>query len=173
MLSPVPTEYLVGLIIVQTNFGQTLELTGGQLYPGADLVHAPRVAEEKEAQADDAAHDQQHRDPHEEHGCLKSTGWDGAEVQRAPFADELRRERVPYAVVEEAEVSGLRRVNAVPDPVWLDEHHHCDDCKGDGENRPQHAHGSGVTHVVSVVDFSCFLSREHDERGSSQLSPFG
>lgn len=173
MLSPVPTQYLVRLMVVQTNLGQTLELTGGQLYPGADLVHAPRVAEEKEAQADDATHDQQHRDPHEEHGRLEGAGRDGAEVQRAAFADELRRERVPYAVVEEAEVSGLRRVDAVPDPVWLDEHHHGDDCEGDGENRPQHAHGARVTHVVGVVDFSRLLSREHDGRSSSQLSPSG
>lgn len=155
-----------------TNSGQTLELTGGQLHPGADLVHAPRAAEEKEAQADDAAHHQQHRDPHEEHGRLEGTRWDGAEVQRAPFAGELRGERVPDAVVEEAEVSGLRRVDAVSDPVWLDEHHHGDDGEGDGENYPQHAHGPGVTHIVGVVDFSCFLSWEHSERGVSSNVTF-
>lgn len=145
-------------------FSQTLELTGGQLHPGADLIDAPRVAEEEEAEADDAAHHQQHGDPHEEHGRLEGAGRNGAEVQRAPFAGELRGERVPDAVVEEAEVPGLRRVDAVSDPVWLDEHHHGDDGEGDGENRPQHAHGAGVTHVVGVVNFSCLQSREHGER---------
>lgn len=145
-------------------FSQTLELTGGQLHPGADLIDAPRVAEEEEAEADDAAHHQQHGDPHEEHGRLEGAGRNGAEVQRAPFAGELRGERVPDAVVEEAEVPGLRRVDAVSDPVGLDEHHHGDDGEGDGENRPQHAHGAGVTHVVGVVNFSCLQSREHGER---------
>lgn len=142
----------------------TLVLTGGQLHPRADLVDAPRVAEEEEAEADDAAHHQQHGDPHEEHGRLEGAGRDGAEVQRAPFAGELRGERVPDAVVEEAEISGLRRVDAVPDPVRLDEHHHGDYGERDGENRPQHTHGPSVTHVVGVVDFSGLLSREHGDR---------
>lgn len=137
-------------------------LTGGQLHPGADLVNAARVAEEEEAEADDASHHQQHGDPHEEHGRLKRTGGNGAKVQRAPFASELRGERVPNAVVEEAEVPGLRGADAITDPVWLDEHHHGDDGEGDGKDRPQDAHGTRVTHVVGVVDFCSLLRRNHD-----------
>lgn len=136
-------------------------LTGGQLHPGADLVHAARVAEEEEAEADDAAHHQQHGDAHEEHGRLERAGGNGAEVQRAPFAGELRGERVPDAVVKEAEVAGLRGADAVSDPVRLDEDHHCNDGEGDGEDRPQHAHGARVTHVVGVVNFSSLLRRNH------------
>lgn len=137
-------------------------LTGGQLHPGADLVHAAGVAEEEEAEADNAPHHQQHGDPHEEHGRFKRPGGNGAEVQRAPFAGELRGERVPDAVVEEAEVPGLRGADAVSDPVWLDEHHHGDDGEGDGEDRPQDPHGPRVTHVVGVVDFGSLLRRNHD-----------
>lgn len=148
-------------------FSHSLKLTGSQLHPGTDLVDAPRVAEEEEAEADDAAHHQQHGDPHEEHGRLEGAGRDGAKVQRAPFAGELRGERVPDAVVEEAEVSGLRCVDAVADPIGLDEHHHGDDGEGDGENDPEHPHGSGVTHIVGVVDFGCLLSRKHGERWKS------
>ena len=137
-------------------------LTGGQLHPGADLVHAAGAAEEEEAEADDAAHHQQHRDAHEEHGRLEGPGRDGAEVQRAALADELRGERVADAVMEEAEVSGLRRVHAVPDPVGLDEDHHGEHGEGDGEDGPQRAHGAGIAHVVGVVDLGRLLSREHD-----------
>lgn len=90
-------------------------LTRGQLHPGANLVDASRVAEEEEAEADDAAHHQQHRDAHKKHSGLEGPRRDGAEVQRAPFACELRGQRVPDAVVEESEVSGLRRVHAVSD----------------------------------------------------------
>ena len=146
-----------------------VQLTGSQLHPGADLVDASRVAEEKEAETNDAANDQQHGDPHEEHGCLESSGRYGAEVKRAPFAGELRGERVADAVVEKAEVPGLRRVDTVPDPVGLDEHHHGDDSEGDGENCPHNTHGSSVTHVVGVVDFCCLLSREHVERWVSTV----
>lgn len=146
------------------NFAQTLELTGGQLHPGADLIDTPRIAEEEEAEADDAAHHQQHGDPHKEHGRLERAGRNGAEVQRAAFAGEFRGERVPDAVVEEAEIPGLRRANAVSDPVGLDEHHHGNDGEGDGESRPQYAHSAGVTHVVGVVNFSCLLSRQHGYR---------
>lgn len=139
----------------------TLVLTGGQLHPGADLVHAARVAEEEEAKADDAPHHQQHGDPHEEHGRLEGAGGNGAEVQRAPFAGELRGERVPNAVVEEAEVAGLWGADAVSDPVRLDEDHHGNDGESDGEDRPQDAHGARVTHVVGVVNFGSLLRRNH------------
>lgn len=139
-------------------------LTGGQLHPGADLVHAAGVAKEEEAEAYDTAHHQQHGDAHEEHGRLEGPGRDGAEVKGAAFAGELRSERVADAVVEEAKVAGLGRVDAVPDPVRLDEHHHRDDCEGDGERGPQHAHRPGVAHVVSVVDLSRFLGWQHGQQ---------
>jgi len=59
--------------------------------------------------------------------------------------------------VEETEVAGLRGVNAVPDPVGLDEDHHGDDDEADGEYGPHDADGSGVSHVVGVVDFGGLL----------------
>ena len=134
-----------------------LLLTWGQLHPGTDLVDVPRVAEEEQAEADHGAHDQQHGGPHEEHGGPEGRGGDGGEVQHAALAGELRGERVTDAVVEEAEVSGLRGVDAVPDPVGLDEDHHGDDDEADGEHGPHDADGPRVPHVVGVVDFGSLL----------------
>ena len=135
-------------------------LTWGQLHPRADLVHVPGVAEEEQAEADHGAHDQQHGGPHEEQGGPEGRRRDGGEVQHAAFAHELRGERVPDAVVEEAEVPGLRSIHAVPDPVRLDEDHHGDDDEADGEHGPHHADGSRVSHIVGVVDFSSLLGRK-------------
>lgn len=136
-------------------------LTGRQLHPSADLVDAAGVAEEEETEADDAADHEEHGDPHEEHGRLERARGDGAEVQRAALARELAGERVTDAVVEEAEVSRLRSVDTVSDPVGLDEHHHGDDGEHGGEHLPQDPDGPRVSHVVGVIDFGSFLSRYH------------
>lgn len=66
--------------------------------------------------------------------------------------------------MEKAEVSGLRRVDAIPDPEGLDEDHYGDDGEADGEHGPHDADGPGVPHIVGVVDFSGFLGwkKVHD-----------
>ena len=137
--------------------------TAQQLHPGAGLVNGGGVAEEEERHAGDAAEDQHHGQQHEHRGRLEGSGRDGAEVGEAAHAGELPAGRRPgaHAVVEEAEVAGLRRVDAVADPVGLDEHHHVDDGEADGEDGPQHPDGPGVAHVIVMVDLGGFLGRQH------------
>ena len=63
--------------------------------------------------------------------------------------------------MEKAEVACLWCVDAVADPVGLDEHHHVDDGKADGEDSPQHPNSPRVAHVVFMVDLGGFLGRQH------------
>lgn len=137
--------------------------TAQQLHPGAGLVNGGGVAEEEERHAGDAAEDQHHGEQHEHRGCLEGSGRDGAEVGEAAHAGELPTGRRPgaHAVVEEAEVAGLRRVDAVADPVGLDEHHHVDDGEADSEDGPQHPDGPGVAHIIVMVYLGGFLGRQH------------
>lgn len=134
-----------------------MSLTWGQLHPCTDLVDVSSVAEEEQTEADHGAHNQQHGGPNEEHGSPEGRWGDGSEVQHAALAGELRSQRVADAVVKEAEVAGLRGVDAVPDPVGLDEDHHGDDDEADGKHSPHDADGSRVPHIVGVVDFGSFL----------------
>lgn len=132
--------------------------TGGKLHPGTNLIYAAGVTEEEKTKAADGSHHQQESNPHEEHGCFKSSRRNGSEIQSASFTHQLSCNGVPDAVVEKTEVSGLRGVHTVPDPVRLNEHHHSDDGKADGEDDPEHTDGSGVSHIVGVVDLGRFLS---------------
>lgn len=132
-------------------------LTWGQLHPCTDPVDVPGVAEEEQTETDHGANNQQHGRADEEHGSPEGRGRDGGKVQYAALTDELRGQRVPDAVVGEAEVTSLRGVDAVPDPVGLDEDHHGDDGEADGENGPHHADCPRVSHIVGVVDFGCLL----------------
>lgn len=59
--------------------------------------------------------------------------------------------------MEEAEVTGLRGVDAVPDPEGLNEDHHGDDGEAYGEHGPHDADGPRVSHIVRVIDFSSLL----------------
>lgn len=138
-------------------------LTAQQLHPRARLVHGGGVAKEEERHARDAAEDQHHGQQHEDRRRFEGSGRDGAEVGEAAHARQLATGRRPraHAVVEQAEVSGLRRVDAVTDPVGLNEHHHVDDGEADGEDGPQHADGTRVAHVVVMVDLGGFLGRQH------------
>lgn len=133
-------------------------LTWGQLHPRADLVNIPRVAKEEQTEADHGSDDQQHGCSNEEHGRPEGRWGDGAKVQSTALTHQLGGQRVPDAVVEQAEVSGLRGVDAVPDPERLDEDHHRDNDEADGKHCPHDADGSGVSHVVSVVDLGRLLS---------------
>lgn len=142
-------------------------LTCCQLHPGTDFVDRGCIAEEEEAEAEDAADDEESGDAHKEHGCLEGTRGDGAKVQGATLADELAGESVADAVGEEAEVAGLRGVNAVADPVGLDEGHHHDDGEAEGEEHPQHPHGTCVAHVVGVVDLGGLLRRQQLGHGAA------
>lgn len=136
-------------------------LTRGQLHPRTDLVDGGCVTEEEEDEADDAGDDEHHREPDEEGCSFESSRGQTGEVREAAPAGEFPAEAVADAVVEEPEVARLRSVHAVPDPVRLDEAHHVDDGKADGEDGPEHADGPRVPHVVGVVDLSRLLSREH------------
>lgn len=145
--------------------------TAQQLHPGAGLVDGGGVAEEEQRHAGDAAQRQHHGEQHEHRGRFEGSGWDRAEVGEAPDTCELPAGRAGAdAVVEEAEVARLRRVDAVADPVRLDEDHHVDDGEADGEDRPQHPDGAGVAHVVVMVNLGGFLRRQHVFLFS--LSPF-
>lgn len=132
------------------------------MHPGARLVDRGGVAEEEERHAGNAAQDEYHGHEHEKGRCFESTRRDGAEVGEGPVTPELAV-GVPftYAVVEQAEVAGVRRVHAVADPVGLNEHHHIDNGKADGEDRPQDPDGPRVPHVVVMVDLGGFLRWQH------------
>lgn len=136
-------------------------LTGGELHPGTDLVHRRRVAEEEEGEADDAGDDEHHGEADEERGGFEGARGQRGEVREAAPAGQLPGEAVADAVVEEPEIAGLRGVHAVANPVGLDEAHHVDDGKADGEDGPQHADGPRVPHIVGVVQLGSLLSREH------------
>lgn len=133
--------------------------TGCQLHPRADLVHAARVAEEEQTKANNGAHDQQQRDPDEEHGGFEGTWRDGAEVEGTAFTHQLSCDGVPDAVVEKPEVSRLRGVHTVSDPIRLDEDHDADDGEADGEDGPEHADRPRVSHVIGVIDPGSLLGR--------------
>lgn len=150
-------QYVQKVVEERFKVRERVTLTWGQLHPCTDPVDVPGVAKEEQAEADHGANYQQHGGPYEEHGSPEGWGGDGGEVQQAALTDELRGQRVSDAVVEEAKVTGLRGVDAVPDPVGLDEDHHGDDDEADGEHGPQNADCPRVSHIVGVVDFGCLL----------------
>lgn len=140
-------------------------LTSSQLHPRADLVDCGGVADEEQAEADDGANDEEHAQGHKEHGSLEGSRGDGGEVQRAALADELRGEHVAHTVGEKAEVACLGSVDAVPDPVGLDEQGHDQYGEADGERAPHHADRPGVPHIVGVVDLGGLLGRQQLHHG--------
>lgn len=58
-------------------------------------------------------------------------------------------------------------ISAVTYPEGLDEDHHQDDGEADGEDGPHDADGSGVPHVVGVVDLGGLLRWQHLGSGGS------
>lgn len=137
--------------------------TAQQLHPGTGLVNGGGVAEEKERHAGNAAEDQHHGQQHEHRGGLEGSRRDGAEVGEAAHAGEVPAGRLhaAQAVVKQAEVADVRRLDAVTDPVGLDENHHVDDGEADGEDGPENPDGPRVAHVVVMVDLGGFLGRQH------------
>lgn len=161
----------VSVFVHLTVSGSVSSFTWSQLHPGTDLVNHPSVAEKEQTEADHGAYNQQHGGPNEEHGRPEGRGWDGGKVQHTAFTGELRGESVTDAVVEEAEVPGLWGVDAVPDPEGLDEDHHGDDDEADGEHGPHHTDGSGVSHIVGVVDFGSLLRWQQIHDSKHQQKP--
>jgi hypothetical protein len=158
---PTPASLELGHPGVPCLRGGERALTGGELHPSTDLVHGGCVAEEEEGKANDAGDDEHHGEADEEGGGFEGARGQRGEVREATPAGQLPGEAVADAVVEEPEIAGLRGVHAVADPVGLDEAHHIDDGKADGEDGPQHADGPRVPHIVGVVQLGSLLSREH------------
>lgn len=122
--------------------------TTQELHPGTSLVDGSGVAEEEERHAGDAAQNQHHGQKHEDRRRFEGAGGDGAELGEATRAGELSVGRSSSnALVEQAEVTHLRRAHTVPDPVGLNEDHHVDDGKAYGEYCPEYSDGTGVPHV--------------------------
>lgn len=136
-------------------------LTCGQLHPAADLVHRPSTAEEEESEAANARQDQYHGHPDEEGRCLEGAGGDGAELGEAALTGQVPGQSVPYTVMEQTEVTSLRRVYTVSNPVGLYETHHIDYGEEDGEDCPKNPNGAGVPNVVGLVDLGSLRGRKH------------
>lgn len=136
-------------------------LTCSQLHPAADLVHGAGAAEEEEREAADAGEHQHHGHGDEEGGGLERTGGDAAELGEAALTGQVPGQPVADAVVEQPEVSRLRGVHAVSNPVRLDEAHHVDDGEEDGEDGPKGADGAGVPDVVGLVYFGSLGGGDH------------
>lgn len=134
-------------------------LTSCQLHPCADLVHAAWVAEEEQTKANDSPHDQQQRDPNEEHGGFEGTWRDGSKVEGTALTHQLSCDGVPDAVVKKPKVSWLRGVNTVSNPIRLNEDNHTDDGEADGEDGPENANGPCVSYVICVIDLGSLLRR--------------
>lgn len=144
------------------------QFTCSQLHPGTHLVDSGSIAEEEETEADDAADDEEGGDPHEKHGCLEGTGGDGPKVQGAALTDEFSGKSITDAVGIKAKVASLGSVNAVPDPVRLDESHHHDHSKAEGEKSPQDPHSPGISYIVGMVDFGSLLGWQHLPHGEAE-----
>lgn len=136
-------------------------LTCCQLHPPADLIHSGCTAEEEESEAADAGEDQYHGHPNEERRRFEGARRDGAKLCEAPLARQVPGDSASYAVVKEAEVAGLWRVHAIPNPVGLNKTYHVDYGEEDGEDGPQDPDGSRVPDVVGLVDLGCLRGWEH------------
>lgn len=111
-------------------------LTWQCLHPATDLVHGGGAQHEEETEAADAGDHQHHGHSNEEGGGLERTGGDSGELSEAALAGQLPGESVSDAIVEKAEVAGLRRIHAIPDPIGLWEDGHVNDAEQDGEDGP-------------------------------------
>lgn len=138
-----------------------VQLTCCQLHPSTHFVDSGCIAEEEEAEAEDAANYKEGRNAHKKHGCFKSTWRDGAKVQRAALADEFTSQGISNAIGVEAKITSLWSINAVSNPIGLDESYHHDHSKAEGEQCPQHSHGSSIPHVVGMIDLCRFLCWKH------------
>lgn len=89
------------------------------MHPATDLVHGGGAEEEEETEAADAGDNQHHGHSNEEGGGLERTRGDSGELGEATLAGQLSGESVSDAVVKKAEIAGLRRIHAIPDPIGL------------------------------------------------------
>lgn len=129
------------------------------MHPATDLVDGGGTEEEEEAEAANAGDHQRHRHSNEEGGGLEGAGGDGGELGEAALAGQVSGVSVPDAIVEKAEVAGLRRVHAIPNPIGLREDGHVHDAEQDSENGPKKSDDSGVADVIGLVEFRSFCRR--------------
>lgn len=106
------------------HFNEAQALTWCCLHPATDLVHGGGAEEEEETEAADAGDNQHHGHSNEEGGGLERTRGDSGELGEATLAGQLSGESVSDAIVKKAEVAGLRRIHAIPNPIglWEDGH---------------------------------------------------
>lgn len=126
------------------------------LHPATDFVHGGGAEEKEETEAADAGDHQHHRHSYEEGGGLERTGGDGGELGEAALTDQVSGVSVPNAIVKKAEVAGLRRVHAIPNPIGLREDGHVHDTEQDSKNGPQKSDDTGVSDVIGLVQFRSF-----------------
>lgn len=111
----------------------------------------------EENEAGDAAEDD-HGYQDEDPRRLEGSGRDGTKVREAAVAKQLSfGVSAAHAIVEQPEVSDMGGVDAVSDPLGLDEDHHADNGQADGKDGPQNTDGSGGTHVGLMVYFGGVL----------------
>lgn len=89
------------------------------MHPATDLVHSGGAEKEEETEAADAGDNQHHGHSNEEGGGLERTGGDSGELGEAALAGQFSRESVSNAIVKKAEVTSLRRIHAISDPIGL------------------------------------------------------
>lgn len=111
-------------------------LTWQCLHPATDLVHGRGAEEKEETEAADAGDNQHHGHSNEEGGGLERTGGDSGELGEATLAGQLSGDPVSDAIVEKAEIAGLRRIHAISNPIGLWEDGHVNNAEQDSEDSP-------------------------------------
>lgn len=129
------------------------------MHPATDLVHGGGAEKEEETETADAGDHQHHGHSNEEGGGLERTRGDGGELGEATLAGQVPGDSVSNAIMEKAEVTSLRRIHAISDPVGLWEDGHVNDTEQDGEDGPQKSDNAGVADVISLVQFRSFCRR--------------
>lgn len=89
------------------------------MHPATDLVNGGGAEEEEETEAADAGDNEHHGHSYEEGGGLERAGGDSGELGEATLAGQVSGDPVSDAIMKKAEVAGLRRIHAIPNPVGL------------------------------------------------------
>lgn len=106
---------------------------------------------EEEHHAADTEKNDDHGQSDKNGGCPEGRGGDRVEIRQLSLADDILPVLHHPACLPQSEVSGSAALLGVSQPVWLDEDHHDDDGKADGEDPPQDSDGFRVLHVVGVL----------------------
>lgn len=127
-------------------------LTTKHLHPSANVENSWRMKDEEEHHTANTKKNNNDRQSYENSSSSECRRWNRVKVRQFTLTDDILTILHHPACLPESEMPCSPAFLGISKPMGLDENHHHDYGKADGEDSPQDSYGFRILHIICMLE---------------------